>query len=51
MTTTYKSSTSTLSEASSFKIYFKHNQSILEVKLSDNKLRVDEVIMQAIEIL
>jgi hypothetical protein len=51
MTTTFKSTNSTFSDNSSFKVFYKHNQSMIEVKLTNNRLRADEVIMQAIEIL
>jgi hypothetical protein len=34
-----------------FKVYFKHNQSLIELKFKDSRLRVEEVIMQALEIL
>lgn len=50
-TTTLKSSNSTIPDISSYKVYYRHNQSTIEVKFNDNRLRVEEVIMQAIETL
>lgn len=51
MTTTQKSTNSTLSENGCFKVYYLHNQSMLEVKFSDCRLRAEEVIVQSIDIL
>jgi hypothetical protein len=40
-TTTFKSTTSTLSETSSFKVYYMHNQTLVEVKFPDSRLRAE----------
>lgn len=38
-------------ETTSFKVYFKHNQALIELKFSDTRMRVEEVISKAIEML
>jgi len=38
-------------ETTSFKVFYRHNQSMIELKFHDSKMRVEEVISQAIEML
>lgn len=38
-------------EPTPFKVYFRHNQSLIELKFSDSRMRVEEVILKAIDIL
>ncbi len=38
-------------EGSPFRVYFKHNQTLIELKFSDHKMRVEEVIEKSIGVL
>lgn len=38
-------------ESAAFKVYYRHKQSLIELKFTDNKMRVEEVITKCIEIL
>jgi hypothetical protein len=48
---TITGSNASLSESTSFKVYYRHNQAQIELKFKDNQIRADQVILQAIEIL
>jgi hypothetical protein len=48
------STSSTISdgkEGTPFKVYYRHNQTLVELKFNDSKMRVEEVIAKAIAIL
>lgn len=44
-------STNSSSDSPAFKVYYRHNQSLIALKFKDSRIRVQEVITQSIDIL
>lgn len=51
MSTTLQQQVSNISDLTTFKVYFQYNNSLIQLKFKDGRMRAEEVIIQAIDIL
>ena len=51
MSSTLQQQVSNISDLGTFKVYFPYNNSLIQLKFKDGSMRVEEVIIKAIDIL